>query len=158
MSKNPEKLNLLLKLVQKRETEGKYFEAIEAAEQALDRSKTLTGSNSKRTRSILEKLADLCNVVGMILLQQHNMKLSHEMLKKAEIYAYKSLEKKSLTYNNLACFYKAEGKMRVALNYLQQALVIEKKLKNRNNMADLFLNICAVLSALRSTMMLIRLL
>lgn len=149
MSKKPEKLNLLLKLVAKREEEGKYFEAIELAEQALEKSKALTGANSNRTRSILEKLADLCNVVGMILLQQHNMKLSYELLKKAEIYAAKSLEKRSLTFNNLACFYKAEGKMRVALNYLQQALGIEKQLKNRHNIADLFLNICAVLSALK---------
>ena len=149
MSKNPEKLKTLLKLIEKQEEEGKYFEAIELGEQALERSHKLTGQNSKRTRSILDKLADLCNMVGMILLQQQNMKLSHELLKKAERYSKKSLEKRSLTFNNLACFYKAEGKMRVSLNYLQQALVIEKQLKNRHNVADLFLNVCAVLSALK---------
>ena len=147
--KRQDKITTLLRLSKKREEEGKYFEAIEMIEEALSILVTTKGANHKKTKNTVNRLCNLCNIVGMIFLQQKKFKLSLEMLKKAETFSNKSLIKKSLTYNNLACLYKSQGKMRVALNYLQEALVIEKKLKNNQNIADLFLNICAVLSSLK---------
>jgi tetratricopeptide (TPR) repeat protein len=53
---------------------------------------------------------------------------------------------RAITYNNLACFYRRTGKLRTALNYLQQALDIEIKSENPQSLADTHLNMCAVLS------------
>ena len=48
----------------------------------------------------------------------------------------------------MACYYRRIGKMRTALNFLQQALTIEAKLQRPEVQADTHLNICAVLSQL----------
>lgn len=53
-----------------------------------------------------------------------------------------------VTFNNLACYYKQIGKHWVALGYLQESLVLEKQQGNQSNIAELFLNICAVFSTL----------
>lgn len=53
-----------------------------------------------------------------------------------------------MTFNNMACYYRRIGKMRSALNFLQQALTIEAKLQRPEVQADTHLNICAVLSQL----------
>lgn len=37
---------------------------------------------------------------------------------------------RAVTYNNLACYYRRSGKLRSALQYLQQALDIEIKSEN----------------------------
>jgi tetratricopeptide (TPR) repeat protein len=55
---------------------------------------------------------------------------------------------KTLTYNNMACYYRSIKKFRVALEYLEKALSIEKKGSNHKNIADIFLNISVVLSNL----------
>ena len=53
-----------------------------------------------------------------------------------------------MTFNNMACYYRRIGKMRIALNFLQRALTIESRLQRPEIQADTHLNICAVLSQL----------
>ena len=51
----------------------------------------------------------------------------------------------AITYNNLGCFYKATGKNEAALNYLHNALIIEKTPDfDASNLAGTHLNICAI--------------
>lgn len=53
-----------------------------------------------------------------------------------------------MTCNNLACYYRKQGKLNAALQYLQKALKIESRLDRVENAADTYLNTCAVLSQL----------
>lgn len=71
-----------------------------------------------------------------------------ELLKKAEILTERDLPGRAATYNNLACYYRRQGKLHPALQYLQKALKIESKLTNVQNPADTHINACAVLSQL----------
>lgn len=71
-----------------------------------------------------------------------------ELLKKAEILTERDPAGKAATYNNLACYYRRQGKLHAALTYLQKALKIESKLPNVQNPADTHINACAVLSQL----------
>jgi len=77
-----------------------------------------------------------------------NFNATLEFLKKGEILSQNSKEFKALTYNNLACFYRRTGKLRIALKYLEKTLQIEMKLENANSISDTHLNVCAVLSQL----------
>lgn len=71
-----------------------------------------------------------------------------ELLKKAEILTERDLPGRAVTYNNMACFSRQQGKLHAALSYLQKALRIEQRLKHVDNPADTHLNLCAVLSQL----------
>jgi tetratricopeptide (TPR) repeat protein len=62
--------------------------------------------------------------------------------------AQNSLQYKSTTYNNLACYYRRTGKLRTALSYLIQALELELRMEQPTTLADTHLNLCAVLSQL----------
>lgn len=84
----------------------------------------------------------------MIYLQKEKFDLSIDNLRKAELVARNSLQFKSTTYNNLACYYRRTGKVRSALTYLIQALELELKIDQPRTLADTHLNLCAVLSQL----------
>ena len=71
-----------------------------------------------------------------------------ELLKKAEILTERDEAGKAATFNNLACYYRRQGKLHAALAYLQKSLKIESKLSNVQNPADTHINVCAVLSQL----------
>ena len=68
------------------------------------------------------------------------------MLKKAEILTERDEKGRAVTYNNLACYYRRQGKLHNALVYLQKAVKIEQNLEDVANRADTHLNLCAVLS------------
>ena len=84
----------------------------------------------------------------MIHLQKERFDMSLDQLRKAELVARTSLQFKSTTYNNLACYYRRTGKIRTALTYLIQALELELKIDQPKTLADTHLNLCAVLSQL----------
>jgi len=69
-------------------------------------------------------------------------------LRKAEILCKHSNQFRSVTLNNLGCFYRRTGKLRTSLHYLEQALEMELKSENPTSIADTHLNLCAVLSQL----------
>ena len=59
-----------------------------------------------------------------------------ELLKKAEILTERDLPGRAVTFNNLACYYRRQGKLHAALQYLQKALKIEGRLEHVDNPAD----------------------
>ena len=71
-----------------------------------------------------------------------------ELLKKAEILTERDPAGRAVTYNNMACFSRQQGRLHASLHYLQKALKIEGRLRNVDNPADTHLNLCAVLSQL----------
>lgn len=77
-----------------------------------------------------------------------NFDASLHFLKKAEILCQSSVNFKSITYNNMACFYRKTNKLKQALNFLQQAIHIENQMEYPLSLADTHLNMCAVLSQL----------
>lgn len=91
----------------------------------------------------------MCNVANL-----HSINLMrHDQLKDALLWLKKSEELSennprclSITYNNLACYYKTAGQPRSALIYLERALELEDKLDDDSFKADSHLNTCAVLS------------
>lgn len=84
-----------------------------------------------------------------------------DLLKKAEILSKNSLRLKSITCNNMACYYSRTKKVRSAVNFLEEALTIEyKQLKEVpdddgfesallvDNPSDALLNLCVSMSDL----------
>lgn len=95
-----------------------------------------------------EKLCEYLNLAAMIHLQRQKFESCLDYLRKAELVARNSIQFKSTTYNNLACYYRRTGKIRTALTYLIQALELQLKLEHPKTLADTHLNLCAVLSQL----------
>ena len=54
----------------------------------------------------------------MILLQKQKFDMALDFLKKAELASHNSLQFKSTTFNNLACYYRRTGKLQTAMSYL----------------------------------------
>jgi len=84
----------------------------------------------------------------MAYLNKEEYELSLKMLQRAQILCESNNQAKAITYNNIACYYRKIGKLKLALTYLQSALEIEKTLEVTESAADTHLNICAVLSQL----------
>lgn len=89
----------------------------------------------------------MCNLLAMTYLQQEDFGMVLELLKKAEILTERDPAGRAVTFNNLACYYRRQGKLHAALQYLQKALNIEASIGDTSyNPADTHLNACAVLS------------
>ncbi len=84
----------------------------------------------------------------MMYLNKNNYDIALKMLQRAQKLCQSNDQATATTYNNLACYYRKIGQLKLALSFLQRALQIEKKLAVAENAADTHLNICAVLSQL----------
>jgi tetratricopeptide (TPR) repeat protein len=129
--------------------QGSYLEALECMERGLVLRQHFFGSDSSEVWRAAETVGEMCNLLAMTYLQQEDFPLTLELLKKAEILTERDMPGKAVTYNNMACYYRRQGKLRSALQYLERALKIEAKLGSRVECpADTHLNACAVLSQL----------
>lgn len=106
------------------------------------------GADSEEVWKACKTVGEMCNLLAMTYLQQEDFNMVLELLKKAEILTEKDEAGRAATFNNLACYYRRQGKLHAALQYLQKALKIESKLSNVQNPADTHINACAVLSQL----------
>jgi tetratricopeptide (TPR) repeat protein len=106
------------------------------------------GAESDEVWNACKTVGEMCNLLAMTYLQQEDFNMVLELLKKAEILTERDLPGRAATFNNLACYYRRQGKLHAALQYLQKALKIESKLSNVQNAADTHINACAVLSQL----------
>lgn len=106
------------------------------------------GADSEEVWKACRTVGEMCNLVAMTYLQQEDFNMVLELLKKAEILTERDAAGRAATFNNLACYYRRQGKLHAALQYLQKALKIESKLSNVQNPADTHINACAVLSQL----------
>ncbi|CAD8074960.1 unnamed protein product [Paramecium primaurelia] len=143
-----ERLLQLDQQAQQFQQQNKYLEALNVFEEMLMIKKSAYGEDSEEYFKTSDKLCELCNLIAMIFLQKEKFDASLEFLKKADMLAQSSTRYKAITYNNLACFYRRNGKLRSALQYLQQALEIEIRQEAAPSLADTHLNMCAVLSQL----------
>lgn len=128
--------------------QGNYLEALECMERGLVLRQHFFGADSEEVWKACKTVGEMCNLLAMTYLQQEDFNMVLELLKKAEILTEKDQSGKAATYNNLACYYRRQGKLHAALQYLQKALKIESKLTNVQNPADTHINACAVLSQL----------
>ena len=106
------------------------------------------GADSDEVWKACKTVGEMCNLLAMTYLQQEDFNMVLELLKKAEILTERDQAGRAATFNNLACYYRRQGKLHAALQYLQKALKIESKLTNVQNPADTHINACAVLSQL----------
>lgn len=87
-------------------------------------------------------------MLAMQCLQQGNMQVCRGLLDKANDLSECCDQLKMNTYNNYACLFRKQGKLRVALDYLMKTIHIEESIKSAPLAADTRLNACAVLSQL----------
>ena len=128
--------------------EGRYIEALECLERGLVLRQRLFGSKSEAVWSACKAAGELCNLLAMTYLQKEDYGMVGELLKKAEILTERDPAGRAVTFNNLACFCRQQGRLHASLTYLQRALAIEQRLTHVDNPADTHLNLCAVLSQL----------
>lgn len=129
--------------------QGNYLEALECMERGLVLRQHFFGSDSDEVWRACKTVGEMCNLLAMTYLQQEEFPMVLELLKKAEILTERDQPGKAVTLNNLACYYRRQGKLHAALQYLQRALKIEAKLGDKvETPADTHLNTCAVLSQL----------
>ena len=132
----------------KLQEQGKYLEALECMERGLVLRQHFFGADSDEVWRACKTVGEMCNLLAMTYLQQEDFGMVLELLKKAEILTERDEAGRAVTYNNLACYYRRQGKLHAALSYLQKALRIESRLEQVDNPADTHLNMCAVLSQL----------
>lgn len=128
--------------------QGNYLEALECMERGLVLRQHFFGADSEEVWKACKTVGEMCNLLAMTYLQQEDFNMVLELLKKAEILTERDPAGRAATCNNLACYYRRQGKLHGALQYLQKALKIESKLAHVQNPADTHINACAVLSQL----------
>lgn len=132
----------------KLQQEGKYLEALECMERGLVLRQHFFGADSEEVWRACKTVGEMCNLLAMTYLQQEDFGMVLELLKKADILTERDEAGRAVTFNNLACYYRRQGKLHASLSYLQKALRIESRLPDCENPADTHLNMCAVLSQL----------
>ena len=128
--------------------QGRYLEALECMERGLVLRQHFFGAESDEVWRACKTVGEMCNLLAMTYLQQDDFAMVLELLKKAEILTERDPAGRAVTFNNLACYYRRQGKLHSALSYMQKALRIESRLEKVDNPADTHLNMCAVLSQL----------
>lgn len=78
------------------------------------------GAESDEVWSACKTVGEMCNLLAMTYLQQEDFNMVLELLKKAEILTERDMGGRAATYNNLACYYRRQGKLHAALQYLQK--------------------------------------
>ena len=79
------------------------------------------GADSEEVWSACKTVGEMCNLLAMTYLQQEDYNLVLELLKKAEILTERDPPARAATFNNFACYYRRQGKLHAALQYLQKA-------------------------------------
>lgn len=100
--------------------QGNYLEALECMERGLVLRQHFFGAESDEVWSACKTVGEMCNLLAMTYLQQEDFNMVLELLKKAEILTERDLPGRAATYNNLACYYRRQGKLHPALKYLQK--------------------------------------
>lgn len=127
--------------------EAKQQKLLECLEKALHHRRRLYTEAAPEVAQACRSLCEACNFIATRMLQQDNMKAAHDLLKRAEQVADKHDMDRATTWNNLACYYRRQGKLRTAVTFLERALQIEEH-TGSSDAAQSHLNICATLSQL----------
>lgn len=103
----------------------KYLEALKKFDELIAMQKELYGEQSESVIKSSNEAAIICNILSMSFLQKENFKVALELLRKAESLTAEGDKYRAVTYNNFACIFRREKKLRSALSYLEKALEIE---------------------------------
>lgn len=138
---------------------GKPLEALKYLERGLMMRRETYGLDSEEVADSCRCLASLCNQIVMDDTSLDEA-VAFELLKKAELLTEPRgpsrtgatrMRLRATTFNNLACHYRREGKLRTALSYLEKAERLESggdSVGIPDRGAATHLNMCAVLSQL----------
>ena len=130
------------------QAEGHYLEALDYMERSLVLRRCLYGNESEEAIQACKLVVDTCNGLATAYLTQDNFQMAMELIKKAEALSEPYEFLRAVTYNNLACYYRRQNKLRTALKYLEKALQLNTAHSDAVNRASTHLNLCAVLSQL----------
>ena len=130
------------------QAEGQYLEALDYMERSLVLRRCLYGNESEEAIQACKLVVDTCNGLATAYLTQDNFQMAMELIKKAEALSEPYEFLRAVTYNNLACYYRRQNKLRTALKYLERALQLNTAHSDAVNRASTHLNLCAVLSQL----------
>ena len=123
---------------------GQLSQALRALEEALARRCRARGERSEEAAACSRQVADVCNSLGMQLLQRDDFTGCHTLLKRAQARASADASMTAITLNNLACYHRRRGHLKVALSLLTEAVEIERGCETPQKPADTHLNLCAV--------------
>jgi tetratricopeptide (TPR) repeat protein len=96
------------------------LEALECMERGLVLRQHFFGAESEEVWNACKSVGEMCNLLAMTYLQQEDFNMVLELLKKAEILTERDPPGRAATFNNLACYYRRQGKLHAALQYLQK--------------------------------------
>ena len=94
---------------------GQYLEALECRSSVTCTSWRSFGAGSDEVWRACKTVGEMCNLLAMTYLQQEDFAMVLELLKKAEILTERTRPGRAVTFNNLACYYRRQGKLHAAL-------------------------------------------
>ena len=127
---------------------GELGQALRALEAALAQHVRAFGERSEVALECARQVADVCNSLGMQMLQRDDFVGCHALLKRAQARGMADRAMLAITLNNLACYHRRRGHLKVALAHLSKAVDIEAHCDGAHKPADTHLNMCAVQSEL----------
>ena len=127
--------------------QGELGPALRALENALAIHSRMHGAGSDVAIECSRQVADVCNSLGMQMLQRDDFVGCHALLKRAQARGQGDRAMYAITLNNLACYHRRRGNLKVALAHLCKAVDIEAHCE-AHKPADTHLNLCAVQSEL----------
>ena len=129
--------------------QGDLGQVVRALEAALVSHSRVHGAGSDTALECGRQVADVCNMLGMQLLQRDEFESCQSMLKRAYVRGVHDPAMHAITLNNLACYNRRRGHLKVALAHLSKAADIEAQIIGAQKPADTHLNLCAVHSELK---------
>jgi Ca2+-binding EF-hand superfamily protein/tetratricopeptide (TPR) repeat protein len=128
--------------------QGELGQALRALEAALSIHCRVQGERSAAAVECSRQVADVCNSLGMQMLQRDDFVGCHALLRRAQARGQHDRAMFAITLNNLACYHRRRGHLKVALAHLSKAVDIETHCDGAHKPADTHLNLCAVQSEL----------
>ena len=128
--------------------QGELGQALRALEAALAYHSRVHGERSEVAIECSRQVADVCNSLGMQMLQRDDFVGCHALLRRAQARGQGDRAMFAITLNNLACYHRRRGHLKVALAHLSKAVDIESNCDGAHKPADTHLNLCAVQSEL----------
>jgi Ca2+-binding EF-hand superfamily protein/tetratricopeptide (TPR) repeat protein len=128
--------------------QGELGQALRALEAALAIHARVHGERSEVAVECSRQVADVCNSLGMQMLQRDDFVGCHALLRRAQARGQGDRAMFAITLNNLACYHRRRGHLKVALAHLSKAVDIEAHCDGAHKPADTHLNMCAVHSEL----------
>ena len=100
--------------------QGELGQALRALEAALADHSRVHGERSEVAIECSRQVADVCNSLGMQMLQRDDFVGCHALLRRAQARGQGDRAMFAITLNNLACYHRRRGHLKVALAHLSR--------------------------------------